>query len=297
MAAVSNSATAMVHPTAAVSACITGNPMADAWFDNNVTDQEVREGFSELPVFKRKGIILKCMDRPPDNANSWIYACIKNHQLGILEKRLTGGASVHHAPCPPQKGPTGSWSHNGTSLPNTSHLGPYAAGGGCGTALPPSRSGPTDAPPQLESTVPTWAARLYSYWPNKKSQLLGEFFTLLTPAVAARVQILPPQTQASLAFGFMLAAPADLTNAEHMVTRWLDRLDIFEDRVPGGMASLLTDNLTTFTMNLQVVVSGGSVAPAVLSMFLLPKVMAQLRPDLVMSLLPIIYIQATIQEA
>ena len=146
------------------------------------------------------------------------------------------------------------------------------------------------APLQVESTMPTWAARLYSYWPAKKSQLLGEFFTMLSPAVAARVQILPPQTQASLAFGYMLAAPADMTKAEEMVTSWLDRVDILELRGHGAMVSLKPDNLTTFVLSLQVVVSGGSVAPAVLSVFLLPKVMAQLRSDLVISLLPTIYI-------
>ena len=281
---------AAVPAIAAASPCTTGNAVADAWFDHNVTDHEVRDGFSELPMFKRKGIVLKCMDRPPDNANSWIYACVKNHQLGVLEKRLTGGASVHNAPCPVPKVSNGSWGPNGLAGAQPSYGAPHASAGGCGTARPPGRGGTMAAPSQVESTTPIWSTRLYGYWPAKKSQLLGEFFAMLSPAVAARVQILPPQTQASLAFGYILAAPADTTKAEEMVTSWLDRVDILELRGPGAMVSLKPDNMTTFVLSLQVIVSGGSVAPAVLSVFLLPKVMEQLRSDLVMSLLPTIYI-------
>lgn len=276
--------------TVGQSPCTTGNPVADAWFERHVTDPELIQGFSELPVFKRKSIVLKCMDKPPDNPNSWINACIKNHRMQDLEKRLTGNASVHSGSYPPANNASGSCGNAGYVWPPGGHLGPYGAHGGMPVPIAPVLSRPASIVGDTGSQAPSWAQRLYTHWPLKKSQLLGEFFSLLSPNVAARVQSLPPATQASMAFGFIVSAPADSSGGDEIVSSWLDRIAFLEQKTGSGMS--LTAGLvpSAFILHLQVIVSGGSVAPAVLSMYLLPKIMSQLRADVVIAMLPTIYL-------
>ena len=74
---------------------VTGNAICDAWYHEHVSDQQVTIRFMEIPVYKRKSIILKTMDRPPDNLESWLVACARNHGLKELENRVAGGASVY----------------------------------------------------------------------------------------------------------------------------------------------------------------------------------------------------------
>ena len=74
---------------------VTGNPRADGWYHDHINDAEVKLKFMEMPVYRRKSIILKAMDRPPDNLESWLIACHRNWITQELEKRVAGGASVY----------------------------------------------------------------------------------------------------------------------------------------------------------------------------------------------------------
>ena len=74
---------------------VTGNPRADCWYHDHPNDAEVKLKFMEMPVYRRKSIILKAMDRPPDNLESWLIACHRNWITQELEKRVAGGASVY----------------------------------------------------------------------------------------------------------------------------------------------------------------------------------------------------------
>ncbi len=96
------------------SVSITGNSAADVWFDDHIKDPEVKIKFMEIPQYRRKTIVLKSMERPPENPESWMVACARNYKTSELEKRVAGGASVYGRGGYQQHGPPltpGSYTH------------------------------------------------------------------------------------------------------------------------------------------------------------------------------------------
>lgn len=201
---------------------ITGVLIGDQWFDANVTDSKIREDFMELPLWRRKSVVLKCIEKPPQNAAPWILACIRNYRTSELEKRLTGAASVHNS---------ASVSYHAQVPVTSAATGAYSAGtpgGGFGSdALSPRGSGNrgfAEVSGHSGLPVPSWSSDLLASWPAKKSQMLGKFFALLGDDVRERVLRLPPQTQAGLAFCVAVAGTTAATPDVH-VLQWLSRLE------------------------------------------------------------------------
>ena len=75
---------------------VAGVAQTERWFNENVTEPEIIANFMELQQWRRKTVILKCIEERPDNVHSWLFACIRNFRNSELEKRVLGTASVHH---------------------------------------------------------------------------------------------------------------------------------------------------------------------------------------------------------
>ena len=64
------------HVSDVTSACseqsVTGFTVGDRFFEEHVFEQQIRLEFLEIPQWKRKTIIVKCMERMPDNIHSWM---------------------------------------------------------------------------------------------------------------------------------------------------------------------------------------------------------------------------------
>lgn len=189
---------------------VTGIPMADTWFEQNVYEDQIKTQFMELPLWRRKNVILKCMENPPNNPASWLLACIRNYRTQELERRLTGSASVHHRPLPSplMQGPPLQHVVDGCMQHG-------AAGGGrpdAGVGLPVA-----------VGAQPAWTQPLLDCWPQRKGQMVGLLVAQLDTETQAEVYKQSPQTMASLAFCLAVAGNSSQTASEQ-VRAWLQRV-------------------------------------------------------------------------
>jgi hypothetical protein len=267
----------------------TGNPRADAWYHDNVSDQEVKDKFMEMPIYRRKNIIIKAMDRPPDNLESWLVACHRNWGIQELEKRVTGGASVYgrgnyqqHAP--PQ-GPMRSALRDGLHSP--AH----------GSTVPSPGTGMSDHDPNGQcsmvpssSMVPPWAPDMHACWPSQKSRLMGKFLSLLHCDVQSRVCALPPPTQASLAFALMVAGSTECPSPDVLVKQWLLRLESLNQIVPTASGSVPASQDRSRKIQLQIIMTGESAPLSVMTTKAFQGVMSRLRDEIQLDLLPTVCI-------
>jgi hypothetical protein len=268
---------------------VTGNKVADFWYHDHINDAEVKLKFMELPVYRRKSIILKAMDRPPDNLESWLIACHRNWMTQELEKRVAGGASVygrgqylqHVPPQSPMR------SAQGDGLPQHAHWSP---GSTVGTGS--SGHDPIVQFARITSTttLPTWAPDMHACWPSQKSSLMGKFLSLLHGDVQSRVCALPPTTQASLAFALMVAGSADNPSPDESVTQWLLRLDALNNKGPCASVSAQPNQDFKQKFQLQIIMTGESAPLSVMTTKAFEGVMSSLRSEIQWDLLPTVCI-------
>jgi hypothetical protein len=199
---------------------VTGLELTETWFQNNVSEPQIMTDFMELPQWRRKTVILKCIEKPPDNVHSWLVAVIRNFRTSELEKRLTGMASVHGG-------------HGGRSLPpaamsippgGLSHAtGQETGGRGVSTTLPLATTPRSRQQGEQPGATPKWAIELIAFWPGQKSRLVAHFLPMLQPATQAKVVTMPPQTLACIAMALALTARSD-TAVDAAVCACLQRL-------------------------------------------------------------------------
>jgi hypothetical protein len=257
---------------------VTGNAICDAWYHEHVSDQQVTIRFMEIPVYKRKSIILKTMDRPPDNLESWLVACARNHGLKELENRVAGGASVYGRGQYQQQVPQQGMLRSSQSDGNSPHAnGIIATTPGTG----PSVHDPIGQYPMTTSSsvVPTWAPAMHACWPTQKSTLMGKFLSLLQGDVQSRVCGLPPTTQASLAFALMVAGSADNPSPDVLVTQWLLRLESLNNAGPCASVSAQSSQDLSQKFQLQIIMTGESAPLSVMTTKAFQGVMSSLRSE------------------
>jgi hypothetical protein len=268
---------------------VTGNPRADAWYHDNVSDQDVKVKFMEMPVYRRKNIILKAMDRPPDNLESWLVACHRNWVSQELEKRVAGGASVHgrgnYQQHVPPHGAMRSAQSDGLHQPAHGSIAP-SPGAGMSEHDP---IGQYSMAPS-SGTVPTWAPEMHACWPSQKSRLMGRFLSLLHGDVQARVCLLPPPTQASLAFALMVAGSSDSPSPDVLVKQWLLRLDSLNHIAPTASEVSLPSQDPSQKIQLQIIMTGESAPLSVMTTKAFQGVMSRLRGEIQWDLLPTVCI-------
>lgn len=181
---------------------VTGVALTERWYEEHVTEPLIMQDFLELPQWRRKSVILKCMDKPPENVHSWIFAVIRNFRTSELEKRLSTQASAQQArsfPSPMMSIPPG-----GLPLPDQRHHEVLRQ-----SAPLPLPVLPLSASAGARDVIhdpPRWAAELIALWPSQKSRLVAHFLSLLSPPNQAAVSTMLPQTQACVALAVALVA-------------------------------------------------------------------------------------------
>ena len=179
---------------------VTGFAVGDRFFEEHVFEQQIRIEFLEIPQWKRKSIIVKCMERMPDNIHSWLASCIRNNRTSELAKRLEHGANVHQP-------------RSAASRANMSGAGlSPEARKACGFSQPTVATQAVEPSGRLRANgmdrrePAPWIAEVIDAWPDKKSKVVQGFLTALTPAIQSKVQTLAPATQACVAMSVALHA-------------------------------------------------------------------------------------------
>ena len=198
---------------------VTGIPLTEKWYNEHVCEQQITQDFLELPRWRRKNVILKCIEKPPDNVHSWLLAVIRIFRTNEHEKRLTGQASVHanrSLPAPMRNIPPVA----------TVSCGPNASDGVVDAASPGQLMSsllPSGLPGSQVHEVPRWAVDLLAFWPSQKSRLVAHFLSALQPAMQTKVLALVPQTQVCVAVAVALTAQGS-TSADALASQCIQRM-------------------------------------------------------------------------
>ena len=201
---------------------ITSVQVADKWLRDREVSEDVLNKFMLLPLQKRKNIVLKMMDKPPQNVDSWIVACCRNEQVNDLERRLTGSASLQN------------WSQphgfvSGVPLLSMDTGSVHDQVSSCAASNPFAFRSSQDASPRgachgAPSIDPSWTPSLLNLWSEKKtSQMMSEFLSLLDERSQMEVLTLPVHSMQALAFTLAVAGTS-LTSPSSQVQQWLKRL-------------------------------------------------------------------------
>ena len=222
---------------AAAAESVSGFPVGDHWFDSHVTELEIREDFFSIPQWKRTNIIIKCMDKPPENVHSWLASCIRNNKLSEVQKRIVAAASVH--------GGGGRFTVGGTVISTDGNTPPDARRHNAHdqSAVPAHASEPVGrlAIPANDRRVPAaWTADVLAAWPDKKSRLIQQFLCVLTQATQAKVLALAPAMQACIAMGVALHI-WDCESPDALTTECLRRL---QGSTPGRALSATESSMS-----------------------------------------------------
>ena len=198
---------------------VTGSKISEDWFRQHVLDAEVVEMFMEVPQRRRKSVILKCIQNPPENVHSWLFAVVRNHRNAELEKQLLAQASVHKSG-QPGRTPTASISSTQSDASvdlrgnDTVRATPVQSPTGLARLASGARQ---------SADVPSWSSDMIALWPDSKSQLVARFMALLSPTNQGAVASLVPQTQACVALAVALLAQ-DNHAADSLTAEFVRRL-------------------------------------------------------------------------
>ena len=225
---------------------ITGFPLGDRFFDEHVFEPQIRLEFLEIPVWKRKTIIVKCMERMPDNIHSWLASCIRNNRTAEMAKRLEQGASVQ-----------GPRSTAGRANMSGAGLSPEARRA-CGMSQLSVPSQPVDPSGRLGANgidrrePATWTAEVIDAWPDKKSKVVQGFLTSISPATQAKVQALAPATQACVAMSVALHV-CEGDSADILTDECLRRLQGGTQGRPTSGTGVMSPRPASATIQLQLI--------------------------------------------
>ena len=266
----------------------TGNRTADSWLSKHHLDGDVLARFAAVPQHRRKSIVLRCMEKCPDNLAAWLSACSRNHQDQDLERRLTGGASVHRST---------SVSPGGVSVAASSDSNPHSTVGrasfpeSAGMEGAVQRSGKAVEHAVAETSPPAFSQSLFKLWPRDKSNMLAELGTTLQPETFGEVLGLVPTDQSALAFAIMIAAPLEGTDRDVLVRQWLRRYSALRGQSSPSLAvSAASSTLAAKKLRLQFVMGGFSVCEAAVIVGVLKQVLPQFHLGVALEFAPVIWI-------
>ena len=263
----------------------TGNGHADQWLEAQQVDPDVLQRFAAMPKHKRKTIILKCMEKKPDNMDKWLGACARNWADQDLEARVTGIASVHRS-----------------SAPTTGHLGPYSgASAGVPSAPPPvglsgrqpSSSTFSTAPVAHEAhgAIPNLSSELFSQWPHDKSALIRVASQCLTGGSLAAFLTLPVHDQIALAFTIMVAGPDNPAARSALVDSWFQRLEALRGSSPSPtLPTYPPSDVKKSTIKAQFILAGFPTALGAVVVASVQLILPRFHPQVKWEFCPVVYL-------
>ena len=151
----------------------TGSELTDRWIIDNHVDPAVLEKFALLPKMNRKRIILNCIQKPVQNPDAWITACVRNWQTNETEQRLTRAANQ-----------TGGMMST-VAVPREGFQ-PYSASASGHFSSPHKEAVSTEFPvPGLETfkvmSNPV-CQKMMTMWPDRKSDFISTFLSCVDDA-------------------------------------------------------------------------------------------------------------------
>jgi hypothetical protein len=276
---------------ATVGSWTTGNINIDVWMSGQL-EPEVLMQLSEIPLSKRKSIVIGMMKTPPTNPNSWAKACLRNFREQQFERQVAGGSSPHI-----RMGSTGSpgqgLSRNyGSPQGHESHgammqgppLSAFADG-----MLQEVTGGRREGPlfPDLNNTPDRWVSSAWTLWQNSKSNFLAEIHSQLGEVVRHRFQVLPPRDQLHIGFCLMLAACIG-RDLDQLVNGWCDRYDSLTNGIVLSPVMGASAPVACSSLSVQFILCGGVLASSNVLVWVAMQCVTSCRPDLRFDLKPVI---------
>ncbi len=228
----------------------TERPGCDDWIKRNVADPGVLEKLAELPVAKRRQLVLTCIDKKVQNPDAWLFSCCRNYRLDEAEKRLTGvdrfGMPVN------SHGPPGVSTSGWGGSPTMAASGVSPRG----AASPPACSPAMDMMQQTKP--PQWAREAFRAWPGDKSSLIAAVMDNLNREEADAFAELDPVTMSALAMALTLAAPDVESGASKVLAQWLKRRDAFTTLAPSVSFGAAVASCTAAPIVIQLIMVGNA---------------------------------------
>ena len=256
------SAVGVVEPAVHTPAWSTGVAACDAWLQDNIDDPQVLTNFAELPVRNRKSIVLKTMDAPKENPVAWIAACINNHRMREMEKRLTSTASPHQTP---MRGATSPYT-SAAALSQSSDASVSPAGVVVPTHRAVSNRGEVPADTRSvvswnqDPAVLAWSAETWTQCAKNTSALIRALRSTVTPETWGHFAKLPLPIQAAMATTWVFANPGKGPRADEFLQAWVSRFNSVGSRQPSAAASDDASRSQSVSLRLQFIIIGVTAA-------------------------------------
>lgn len=264
----------------------TGNPNADQWLEEQCCDPQVLTRFAGMPKHKRRSIIVRCMNKMPENLSAWLGACSRNWEEQDLEARVTGIASVQRA-----AGPAGSAIPHG-AIPAAAALQvAIPASVRSSSRAPASSTDPSTFLNELSGTVPKLSTDLYAAWPMQKSALIRVASECLSGRALAVFFSLPVPDQTALAFTIMVAAPEDPTLRAAIIDAWLNRLATLRGSSPmPALPTLSAADAHTAGCKVQFILAGLPTCMCAVVVASVQLILPKLHPQVSWDFCPVVYL-------
>ena len=257
-AGVPSSGVGAVEPTISAQPWSTGVPACDAWLQQNIDDSQVLANFAELPMRNRKAIVLKTMDIPKDNPVAWIAACINNHRMREMEKRLTSSASPHQTPV---RGAGPSFTSAAALSPaSESSVSPAGVAVATSRAASNRHENPADARSSTswnqDPAVLAWSAETWTQSAKNTSALIRALRPTVTPETWGHFAKLPLPVQAAMATTWVFANPGKGPRADEFLQAWISRFNSVGSRQPSVSVPHDASASSSLTLRVQFIVIG-----------------------------------------
>ena len=263
----------------------TGNVAADQWLEEQHCDAQVLSRFAGMPKHKRKSIIIRCMDKKPDNLDAWIGACARNWEEQSLEARVTGIANVHRAP-PPHSGSVAQGSHAPAGMAGSSAMAPQTSRPASSPAMDT-----TALVTELNGAIPKVSTDLFSAWPKDKSALIRVASEVLSGGSLAAFLTLPVPDQAAMAFTIMVAAPENPTVRAALFDAWLQRLEALRGSRPAPtLASPSAPPAKVPTCKVQYILAGLPTCMCAVVVASVQLILPKLHPQVQWKFCPVLFL-------
>ena len=277
--------------SADVTSWSTGRLNLDSWMTGQL-EPEVLMQLAEIPVSKRKSIVIGMMKNPPSNANSWTKACLRNYREQQYERQVSGGTpspsgmrstgSAAQGASPNYGSPQGHGMHGlmmqGPPISATAGAMAHEITGG-------RRAGPLFPP--LNNTPDRWVSAAWTLWQNSKSNFLAEIHSQLGEVVRGRFQVMPPRDQIHIGFCMMLASSTGM-DLDQLVNGWCDRYDALTSGLAPTPVLGPSAQVPCSQLSVQFILCGGVLALPNILTWVAMQCVNSCRPDLRIDLKPVI---------